>query len=567
MAGHETHRSQPALDLYGWLFVASVIGLLVRVMLVPSGIMMNDEYYYAKTTYLWFLDAVHIREITSLPTRGQADFPNALFFALYRMTYLFGQNFYIGAKTLNVLLASGMALMVYRVGRAYIARGAAMAIAILVLWLPSSSYYAYFVPEPLYELLIWCGLAAYLVNVAQHPNRAVVLLGACLGAALLAKPNAAAVLIAANAVVVVVGFVHRNDERISLPACIIALALLNVSFIGTAYGLHTVLTQSFAWDPVGKFYQAGLSKLGELDAQRSFIQIFAKYSAAYLLAIAFVLGPPLVVLVTRATQRRGNVADTALVAMSLVGIAVLLLGSAKVATNWERVYVNHADIYSTRYMSVLFPLLMIGFVRFVHETHEPRVVRALMGGLLAVLVVALGIAFTHMNNTFQMREVMWPKDLVRIAYRAALGSAAAVTLYYGLRRRPGIGVYGFAIGIMALLSCGTLLRKDAIEARTGEPGRIADAARALTAMVPRADYDRGLVVAPSNHVASEFMFQFPGIDALVVTDSVHTLSRAQIPAAATWVVFLGGRNPAYLEACFPLTAATFCQLAAVAPAR
>jgi hypothetical protein len=551
------------MDLYGWLFVASAVALLARVLMVPSAIMMNDEYYYAKTTYLWFIDQAGSRHITSLPTRGEAEFPNALFFALYRISYFFGQNFYVGAKLLNVVLGTLMALTVRVVARQFVDRRFATGIAILALWLPSTSYFTYFVPEPLYELLVWAGLAFYFVRLSSTPTLAHAVLGGCLGAAFLAKPNAVALLAAVNVVVVVVGAMHEGGDGMARRIFRHLLAV-NLAFVAAAYLLNVLATGSVVWDPVGKFYKTGLSKLGEIDARQSFLATFTKYSAAYALALGFMLGPPLTVLLVRATRAKGTIAETALLAMSLIGVGVLLLGSAKVATNWERVYQNHADIYSTRYMSVLFPLLLITFVRFLPSTHELRARRLAFGIAIAAVTVLLALYFRHMPNTFQMREVMWPREIHRWAYRITIASSAAVTLYYAMRRRPGPGVYATGVSVLSVLAVLTILRRDVQLVRHGEHGRDADLARALTELVPPAEQDHGVIVAPSNRGAALFMFQYPGIDSLIVTANPRSVTAQSLPASASWIVFVGEGDPGFAPSCVRLRSGTFCPLSAAA---
>lgn len=557
-------------DVYDWLFVTSVVALLVRVMLVPSAIMLNDEYYYAKTAYLWFLDAIQTRQITSLPTRGEAAFPNALFFAVYQLTYYFGENFYVGAKLLNVVLGTGMALMVQRVAAQFVDRRAAMAIAILTLWLPSMTYFAYFVPEPLYELLIWCGLAGFLWHIEQRTIRAAAILGACVGAAFLVKPNAIAVLMAMNVVLLAVLALHGPREG-RATRVLIALGALNAAFLVAAYATSVLITGNLRWDPVGKFYQTGLSKLGELDTQQSFIETFTRYSAAYVLAIGFIVGPPLVVLLSTMTRQKERARDTALIATCLIGMAALLAGSAKVATNWERVYENHANIFSTRYVSVFIPLFLIAFVKFLPAVRDRRLPRVCFGVLIAIGVIGLGLVFRHMANTFQMRELMWPRSLHQWGYRTAVATSVAVTLFYAIRRRPGVAVYGAFMTLLALGATFAQVRQDVGLTRDGDAGRYADVARALAVLVPVSEYDHGLIVASKNHIASRFMFQFPGIDALIVREELDAVEPAAMPHGTSWIVYLGERPPLYPGTCILLPAGSYCAvggaaLAALRPA-
>ncbi len=153
-------------------FGLSVIALLVRALLLPDAVVMADEYFYAKTAQLWFLHQQDVRSITAIPDQGPVGFPNSLFFAIYRYIFLFGDNFYVVAKMFNVLFAGAAALAVMLVAPA-IRRDRARPHSSRS-WrsgCPRPAYVPYFMPEPLYECLIWWGLAAFFLGVSRDLRR------------------------------------------------------------------------------------------------------------------------------------------------------------------------------------------------------------------------------------------------------------------------------------------------------------------------------------------------------------------------------------------------------------
>lgn len=553
------------LWLPGGLFLLSLLFLLARVLMATNANMMNDEYYHAKTAYLWFTGEINTRHITSLPGRGEAGFPDSLFFAIYKVCYYFGSSFYVAAKLLNVIFAALMGIGVFTVAKRFLEPRMAMGIAILSLWLPPTSYFSYFVPEALYECLIWAGLAGFFALADTSIRRAAALLGIAFGAALLAKPNAAALMLAANAMVAVVTL-KSAEGTWQIRPMISSLVVLNAAFLGSAYLLNVVLTGGLAWDPVGKFYETGLSRVGEVQVQKDFLLVFATYGAACLLAIGLLLGPALLVLVSGAPRADRSRRDLALWLMSALGLAVLLLGTAKVGTNWERVYENHTGVYSTRYISVIFPLVLIACFRFLPEAIKSRRIRALAGVLIVLFTAGLGFVFRNMENTFQMREVFWTRGIGSPVYAAMVLCLLGVTLYYALHKRPSSLPYKVLLGGFALLSSAALARQDVWWSNHGPERWYSDVANSLTHTIPLAERDNGLIITEANHRAARFMFQFPGIDSLVVTRDFRNVRPVDIPASTSWVLFLGDQDPQFHPACVRMQAATYCPLKTFEPA-
>lgn len=552
-------RHRIKLWVPGVLFLLSLLFLLARVLMATNANMMNDEYYYAKTAYLWFTGEIDTRQITSLPGRGEAGFPNSLFFAIYKVCYYFGSSFYVAAKLLNVIFAALMGICVFTVAKRFLEPRMAMGIAILSLWLPSVSYFSYFVPEALYECLIWVGLAGFFSLADTSIRRPVALLGIAFGAAFLAKPNAAALMLAANAMVAVVTF-KTADGTWQIRPMVSSLLVLNATFLGTAYLLNVALTGGLAWDPVGKFYGTGLSRVGEVQVQKDFLLVFATYAAACLLAIGLLLGPALLVLAAGAPRADRSRRDLALWLMSTLGLAVLLVGTAKVGANWERVYENHTGIYSTRYMSVIFPLVLIACFRFLPEAIKSRRIRVLAGVLIVLLTAGFAFTFRNMENTFQMREVFWSRGIGSAAYAAMVFCLLAVTLYYALHKRPSALAYKVLLGGFALLSSAALARQEVWWSNHGPARWYSDVANTLSQTIPRGERDNGLIVTEANHRAARFMFQFRGIDSLVMTRDFRSIRPANIPASISWVLFLGDQDPQFHPACVGMKAATYCPL-------
>jgi len=539
------------------LILLAVLSLVVRVLLISEPVLMSDEYYYIKTSQLWHDGTIDSRSITSLPTRGEAKFPNSLFFAIYQLAFYFGDSFYVAGKLFNVFFASVAALAIGSVARRFMDDLPAAGISVLALWLPSSSFLPYFMPEALYEALVWLGIAALFALHSRRLQLAMTVLGACLGAALLAKPNALAVLAGCNLVALCLLW-HTRAQAHPWRRAVVALLLLNGAFVASGYLINLLLTGQVHWDPVGKFYETGLSKMGEVDPGRSFIEAFARYLALYVFLVLLVFGPALLVMGAGAFSGKSlSTSDVLLLALTVLGVGVLLMGSVKVGVNWERVYYNHVGIYSSRYMSVLFPLFMIAFVRFLPDAAPQR--RWRLWGGLALLLACLLLTSTrsYVNNWLQMRDLFWPRELPPVALRAVWGLMLVPLVYCTLARAPKARVYAWSMGLYALASATILWHKDFRECQVGVQKTYADAARTVAALVRPQMYDRGHVVHSLPTSASYFMTTFPGI---ISVTRLGIQPEAPIAPTARWVVYLEDARPSSMAGCVTAPSAILCPL-------
>jgi len=537
------------------LILLAILSLVVRSLLISEPLLMSDEYYYIKTSQLWHDGTIDTRSITSLPTRGEAKFPNSLFFAIYQLTFYFGDSFYAAGKLFNVFFASVAALAIASVARRFMSDLAAAGVAVLALWLPSSSFLPYFMPEALYEALVWVGIAALFALHERQLRLAMAVLGACLGAALLAKPNALAMLAACNLVGVCLLWKMRAQKDFWRQA-IACLLLLNLSFVLSGYVLNVLLTGHLHWDPVGKFYETGLSKVGEVDADHSFVEAFARYLGVYVFLVVLVFGPALLAMGVGALSGKPlSTSDVLLLSLTAFGVGVLLLGSVKVGVNWERVYVNHIGLYSSRYMSVLFPLFMIGFVRFLPDAAPRRRSRLWLGVVLVLACLLLTGTRSYVNNTLQIRDLFWPRELAPVALRLVWGAMLVPLVYCALARVPKPGVYAGVIAFYALCSGIVLWKKDFSACQTGLEKVYADAARTVRSLVRPELYDQGHVVFTYPTAASLFMSTFPGI---ISVTRLSVDPNGRVPQAARWVVYLDGTGPESTAGCVGMQSAILC---------
>lgn len=539
------------------LLLISVALLTFRVLLVPEAVVVADEYYYAKTAQLWHQHQQGLRQITSLPGRGEAGLPNYLFFSIYQWTFSFADRFYTVAKLMNVALATLMALAVGRVARNFMTQSGSLWLSILVLWMPATSYYCYFMAEPLYEVLVWWGIALFFTFLSSNRAASFAILGAFLGAAFLAKPNAIALLTGVNAVALALAwfFPHPQGRWRHLLLC---LCVLNLAFLATGFGLNRLTTGNWVWDPVGKFYQTGLSKISEVSSSWSFAQATLKYSAIYLLALLLLFSPAWLVLWVRRRHLADEPKSLALAALTLLGLAALTAGSVKVGVNWERAYSNHIGAFSTRYMSVLFPLLIIAFVRWLPDAIPHRQSRRWAGLTLAAAVFCLAVVFRAPSNIFQMRESHWPLLLHPAGFLAGTILLLGLILYFSLAPSPRPQIYGALLALWLLGAAFTYTYTDRREALRGSAATFARIARAANDAIPYSARDHGSIVSTDRRGAVLFMFRFSGFVPLRLLEPNQALVAPADQPSTPWTIYLGTAHPQDATGCRPLSSAILC---------
>lgn len=522
---------------------------------------MYDEYHLAKTAQLWYLNVEHARTITPIPGAGEPAFPNSLFFAIYQFAFAFGTSFYTVAKLLNVALVAVSAYAAARVAGMFTDRKTAGWIGVAVLWMPATGYAIGFMAEPLYESIVWVGLWAFFALLVRDTRIASAAMGAFVAAAYLTKPTAAVLLVTANAATVVAAAcATAKGSRFKHVAA--SLAALNVSFLASGFVLNALLTGSLMWDPIGNYYRQDLAKAFAVEADNDFFADATRYVSAYVFFVLLVFGPAVTTLVSGIRGAGRTVRLAALSSFACVGMGLLILGTSKASMNWERVYEGGPHIYSTRYMSVLFPLLLIAYAGFRSDAAAAVNLRRAVGAVIAVIVAALAFAFVNVENSIQLREVFWTRGWPAAVYVFAAMACVfvACTAYHAFAKRPRATVYaGMLVGWIGVSTLG-LFRLDWWTSTDwlGPSDRAGTVAASLVAPAAR---DDGLVVYDHNWRASAFMFRYPGFVPLRKLPSGSVVERSSIPATVKWVVFLGPVRPASRdERCVGMQDALWCPL-------
>lgn len=136
---------------------------------------MPDEYFYSKYSRL-------------IPF-SEAEIPGYLYYFIYSITALWGDSYLELARILNVFFYVIGCLFVYLVSILVIPRIWALFLIAIVLFMPTSFFVAYFMPEPIYFCFFW--IMQYTIMSDFRSNiKKYIISGIVYGSLILIKPHA-----------------------------------------------------------------------------------------------------------------------------------------------------------------------------------------------------------------------------------------------------------------------------------------------------------------------------------------------------------------------------------------
>lgn len=198
--------TKATLSLIAFLAMVFVY-LLARVWgNIPS--VSPDEYLHAK--------------FARYSNLSDAEIPSYLYYAVYRLTVLFGDEFLDVARTLNALFFISGCFLVYIVACRYISDWQACYVAIIAALSPINTYVNYFMPEAMFYFFFWLFLVTITYKGWRYSYAGNMIIGVVYGALLLVKPHA---LIALP--IYPLASLMVNDDR--LPSIKTSLAFIAVA--------------------------------------------------------------------------------------------------------------------------------------------------------------------------------------------------------------------------------------------------------------------------------------------------------------------------------------------------
>lgn len=359
-SNQELARAKPLVSERAGLSTAHAVWILMATVLAAVLLLKHAGLY----AIVFADEMVFSRHARLLPV---ADAPVAsfLYFQLYSVTNLCGDGFLTCARMLNTICLAASIPFVYGVARHAAGPRTSMALSLLALAAPMSSYAAYFMADAPYFLAIWISIwaALRLNSAADHLAWAGV--GALIGIAAQVKPHALFLLPAFAVYAIGLGLAGRRPWRsIAFNSVSLFIAALIFKYgIGIALAGPTRGTALLGW-----LY----SNLAADQAAKmpNYLEMTHKLGLSLLghgLALSAVAGVGLAVVAASAVTVCKNIVNGQELSEDerVVALCALLLGSLLLITALFTVSVSGvspleiASRLHLRYYNFLFPLVII----------------------------------------------------------------------------------------------------------------------------------------------------------------------------------------------------------------
>jgi phosphoglycerol transferase len=553
-AAAEIHRLRPVAALFAIVLAI----LLIRNLALGSPVMPGDEYAYFSAGQTFPNPAARFESDPYLPRVYSPVFAayTSLFFALSNRPE-------IPLKLFNTILFGLSVLLSVRLLNAIREPGTSRTAPVVFLLLPTSAYTAYFMPESAYALLFMLLSVCLVVLVPARAVMGAAACGAVVGAMLLVKPHAVALVVAvtfALASLLVAPAPLRPERR----QAVAALAAFIVAAYAVMVCLNGVLTGTVRLHPllfVGEIYQPylaqGVSLATWLGRVRQMVVILGGHVIVFCALLALPLSTGAALLSSLYRGRSGVSPGEVLRERRLfllicfagsVAASTLAMTTNFTASAAQTLPTEHLRIHG-RYYSFIFPLFLVLYFAAVDRVARrgwPIRSGAAVGCIAATLLVWL--QSKRIINPYDYPEAFafsaWhggPRGAVAdalLSYTAIAAAFAGYAFILWRGRRAAVAYPALLVTVFAISSVSVTAWQRAV---SNDTATLRDDARALDDMIRPDEQDRGLVVGSEwNGPIAYFMFNFGSSARVLVSPPDASIPASALPAEARWVVLLGG---------------------------
>lgn len=428
------YRTHPTKILWG-----AMILLLTFLMLRSGGIypvVFSDEWSYSSYSRL-------------LPLQ-EAALPSYLYLSLFRITNVCGDGFLDCARTLNNILITLTAPVIYAIARRVCSPWPAAITALLSVAGPFNTYAIYFMPEATYFAGFWMLTWFVLTQHTQSPARLGLLLGTLLGLLSLVKIHALFLLpgIACYGIYFQWRSGHKNWQARGAAT----LLLMGLAFSATKLMLGYLFAGKSGITLFGTLYSAQADTANHSKQYVDLAINAATNLTGHGMALALMFGLPITAMLTTRIRRSEESAPTEkLAAQDLVVYTSLVLIPLLVIVGYFTASVAGSGPYENlsrlhmRYYNFAFPLLIL------IAASQLRAVRGfqLDGSTTAVIVALIaGYGMWRLLPDFTPSMVDSPElrglTLNPTVYHiiAAAGTIITITWIFNARRASQIFLFG-----------------------------------------------------------------------------------------------------------------------------
>jgi hypothetical protein len=470
-------------------------------------------------------------------------------------------------RLLNYIFITLSAATIWLIARGFVGASSAALAGAFVFAVGFTTYSSAVMPEIMFMFSAFV-LALILARV-WAPGRVGVAcaMGGIAGALMMIKPHGVALLLSTAATMAVVPLVLRRGFHgiagalLDISALVISAYAAVVIIGSAAQGVLVLSPVAFASGFYGGIVSRAASSLSFAELLDILRYLLANGSVLMLFFTPAVLMAPVVALVLldeRAIDVRENARLSSLFVLAVFGIlsAFAVLSMVAIFTHSAGVvHQGEANRIQGRYWGFLIPLFVVmtfGLFEFLNHAREmrPRLARRFEAGAGIVWLGAIALFGILVLRGFRLFPWDFP-DLFalyrfdpRWNHAAWLphASSAAIVLLSACAIAFLFGIAGrrlFYAGILAGIVVVSNVRVAGWQLDLAPAVRpLVDAGQAVTRMVGRES--EGLFVAAEYWGRGQYTaFQLPLRTHVAVKEQNATLSSADVPASATWVLTMG----------------------------
>ena len=569
------------------LFVLASALLLVRNLALDSPLMAGDEYAYYSAAETFPNPASRSSTDQYLP-----KIYSPVFAGYGRLLFGLSSQPELLLKVLNTLAFILTTLLYLALLRAVGGTGAPRLLAALLLVTPISAYTAYFMPESTYGLFF--ALLAWIV-VIVCPTRlmaASALAGMVVGTMLLIKPHALA-LLAAVALTLLAQSAAPGRLRLRVTQVVASIGLFFLCSYVTLVGLNGALSGDLRFHPllfVGPIYRPSLSVGASPWSWLQDRHELASILGGHLIVLGALLSPAIAAGVVqlrrlyRATDLDASsdrrlwmlISFAAMAAVTTVAMTTVFTSVA--VRSWEHSHLRLQARYYSFFLALFF-LIFFAPLPDAESRNGERRIDWFRAGAIAGSAAALLLFVVYARRIiypFDFPEAFvfssWrglPGDVAQQA-RATLAvmAIAATAVAYGTLAWAGRRAAVFyPVLLIALFAISNASVSGWQLKNSRDHAALRADAQAARQLIPAAARDHGVVIGPEwNGPLAYYLFNFQSSPHVLVRDPAATLTAADVPSGARWVLMLGRyRSELAIKPAWQTRQITFLDLSTAIP--
>lgn len=513
------------------LLILAVFVIFIIVILRNYGVytvVSSDESTYSKFSRLLPLE--------------DAAIPGYIYFAVYGITNICGDQFYGCAKTLNAIFFVAAAPFIYVTARRFCNQSISSLVVILTLLSPINEYTSFFMPESLYFFVFWI-LTWFVLSLNNLSKLGFWGLGGVvLGAAALVKPHA--LLILPAFVIYILLISKKNDVEWRLKA-LKRVGVFVISMFVTKLIFGYFLAGNSGVNIFGEFYSSIAGAKRSLNDYFDLIGLSLRNIIGHILAICLMFGLPVAVMIKSAFYYISSKDDVQLNDNIHIYSFLILLNLVFVVGLFTAAVVNSAPSETIwrlhmRYYNFIFPLLFILASTQLSQEPLEKMLKIRAYSAFPVGMAVLFAIYTYMApydpNIVDSPELSGFVVNKSIFY--LLGGLSFLSLiFWVISAKIGAAIFVYVFMPIFLLFSGFYVNQELMQRRDAD---VYVRAGVFTKQyLPNEELSKLVIVGQTNELHKTlFHIDYPNVP-LIVTPNGSKFKLNQLPPGKDWVLAIG----------------------------